>query len=91
MHKEPSSEVSDDININHTVNQTSYHCHHCSKVFSSNNALYKHIRFSYNHSTIKVKRDLTSESELKSAYLTTSSENLVQLNAMNISVKGYRF
>ena len=88
-YKEPLSEFNENVDINYTVKQTFYHCCHCSESFSLNNTLHKHIRSG--HSTTKVKWDLTSESELKSVYSTTSNKELVQSNITNISARGYRF
>ena len=95
-YKEISSEVNENVDINHAVEQASvkqsfYHCCHCLKFFSSKNSLHKHIRFSHNSDNIKASWVFTSEPELKSAYFNILSEELVQSSATNTSVKGYRF
>ena len=92
---EEASEVNENIDINHAVEQAAYHCCWCSEFFSSNNSLHKHVRFSHNLSNIKASWALNSESEPKPAYFTITNEKLnkelVQSNTTAVSVKGYEF
>ena len=92
---EEASEVNENIDTNHVIEQASYHCCQYSEFFSSNNDLYKHVRSSHNLSNIKASQALTSEPELKSVYFTILNEKLnkelVQSNTTAVSVKGYEF
>ena len=94
---EDTLQVNDNVNVNHVIAQTFYHCCHCSEFFNFNNTLHKHIQSDHSHGTIK------EEVEIKSIYTTALSsstsklftlklfEKLIWLNTTQVFTKGYSF